>query len=232
MGIGGECRNGGGWPKGADSAVVGAASWALLRRSAHQSGGVSGALANNSFRGAARSLQVVCEEASRACPSLWSIRNWVLRLGLYELERPKEVGRDWVWILDHTIQVGTHKALLMLKERAEGARQCRYAEGIGQYLNDVESKLRPGERLLGSSDVIESLFGKYKLLIERSPQKAITRLILAIGALTSRRTPELIRQALETVKMESVEKWFRKYIGESPGSIRRKAFARSGTILV
>ena len=61
--------------------------------------------------------------------------------------------------------------------------------------------------------------------MERSPQKAITRLILAIGALTSKRTPDLVRQAMEVVKMEAVEKWFGKYIGESARSIRHKAFA-------
>ena len=70
--------------------------------------------ANSSFRGAARSLQILCSEAAQACPSLWSIRNWVLRLGLYELERAKGPGTDWALILDHTIQVGPHKALLIL----------------------------------------------------------------------------------------------------------------------
>lgn len=387
--------------------------------------------ANSSFRGAARSLQILSAEATECCPSLWSIRNWILRLGLYELERPKLRSADWALILDHTIQVGPHKALLilgvnlgelngdnftlghqdvavlgleicersngekvlealekikeqigeprvlvsdagsdikkaaglfceryphtdwipdvghrmarlleaelkgdpkwesflsqaaqcrnqcqqtalsplmppaqrgkarwmnfqpliswglnviqhpmpswadprefkrlfgwlddyeeelgdywmmmhlgqetcriikqggiesgslenccqMLEERVEGARVRRYAAGIREYLEEVGTKLRPGEKLLGSSDIVESIFGKYKLLMERSPQKAITRLILAIGALTSKRTPDLVRQAMEVVKMEAVEKWFGKYIGESARSIRQKAFA-------
>lgn len=117
------------------------------------------------------------------------------------------------------------KCRQLLKERASGARVCRYADGVREYLKEVECKLRAGERLLGSSDIVESLFGKYKFLLERSPQKAITRLILAIGALTSKRTPELIKEAMEVVKMESVERWFRKYIGESARSIRQKCFA-------
>jgi hypothetical protein len=113
----------------------------------------------------------------------------------------------------------------ILKERACGARVRRFAAGIGDYLHEVESKLRPGERLLGSSDVIESIFGKYKLLVERSPQKAITRLILAVGAVISQRTPELVKQALEAVPLKAVEDWFKKYIGESARSLRQKAFA-------
>jgi hypothetical protein len=112
----------------------------------------------------------------------------------------------------------------MLKEIGRGERLRRHASGIREYLKEVEAKLRPGEKLLGSSDIIESVFGKYKLLLERSPQKAITRLILAIGALTSKRTPELVRQAMEAINMKAVEDWFNQYMGESAGSLRKKAF--------
>jgi hypothetical protein len=102
-----------------------------------------------------------------------------------------------------------------LAELTDGPRPSRHAAAIGQYLEEVESKLRPGERLLATSDIIESLFGKYKFLTERSPQKTITRLILSIGALVSKRTPDLVRQAMETVKTAAVGQWFRKYVGPS-----------------
>ena len=75
--------------------------------------------ANNSLRGAARSLAILVGEGAEACPSLWSIRNWVFRLGLFGVQRPKPRARDWVWILDHTIQVGAHKALLIVGVRLE-----------------------------------------------------------------------------------------------------------------
>lgn len=39
---------------------------------------------------------------------------WLLRLGLFELTRPKEVADDWVWIVDHTVQIGTVKCLLIV----------------------------------------------------------------------------------------------------------------------
>lgn len=385
--------------------------------------------ANSSLRGAAKSLGICGKEEGAGCPSLWSVRNWVLRLGLYEIQRPKGVGTDWVWILDHTLQIGSHKALLILgarlDERSEGAmalghqevevlgleiwehssaqrvlerlegiagqvgvprllvsdegsdlkkaagifcdrhpptdwisdvshrmarilegelkgderwegflretalcrnrcqqtqmsplmppgqrskarwmnykplltwavkllenpipewadrrqhqrlfgwmreyqddiqeywlmlhmgeeigrmiktggiepeqlercretlnematspRLRRQAEGIREYLAEVESKVRPGERLMGSSDIIESIFGKYKLLVERSPQKALSRLILAIGSLTSKRTPEIIREAMEQVSLQRVEEWFRGYVPQTDGSLRRRA---------
>ena len=43
-----------------------------------------------------------------------TIQNWILRIGLYELQRPKEFADDWIWIVDHTIQIGAIKVLLIL----------------------------------------------------------------------------------------------------------------------
>jgi hypothetical protein len=38
----------------------------------------------------------------------------LLRIGLFELRRPKEQADDWVWIVDHTVQLGTVKVLLIV----------------------------------------------------------------------------------------------------------------------
>ena len=43
-----------------------------------------------------------------------TIQNWILRIGLYELQRPKEFADDWIWIVDHTIQIGSIKVLVIL----------------------------------------------------------------------------------------------------------------------
>jgi hypothetical protein len=118
----------------------------------------------------------------------------------------------------------------MLSERVSGKRVRRFASGIREYLCEVESKVRPGERLLGSSDIIESLFGKYKLLLERSPQQAMTRLVLAIGAVTSDRTPERVREAMESVSIKAVSQWFEKYVPQSATTLRRKGLFRLGTL--
>jgi hypothetical protein len=42
---------------------------------------------------------------------------WLIRLGLYEITRPKEKTDDRVWLLDHTIQIGTLKCLLVVSVR-------------------------------------------------------------------------------------------------------------------
>jgi hypothetical protein len=49
-----------------------------------------------------------------AAPSWYTGRLWLLRIGLYKLERPKQIADDWIWIIDHTIQLGKEKCLVIL----------------------------------------------------------------------------------------------------------------------
>ncbi len=44
-----------------------------------------------------------------ATPSWATGRLWLLRLGYYKLTRPKAQADDWVWIADHTVQLGPEK---------------------------------------------------------------------------------------------------------------------------
>jgi hypothetical protein len=58
------------------------------------------------------------------CPN--TSRMWLLRLGLYELTRPQVKAEDWVWILDHTIQLGGMKALIIVGVRmSRWQKRCR-----------------------------------------------------------------------------------------------------------
>ena len=45
----------------------------------------------------------------------WSTgRLWLLRIGLAALLRPKVIAEDWVWMVDHSIQIGQCKCLVIL----------------------------------------------------------------------------------------------------------------------
>jgi hypothetical protein len=47
-------------------------------------------------------------------PSPTSVRSWLLRIGLYQLQRPLEKSGDWVWIVDHTVQIGELKCMIIV----------------------------------------------------------------------------------------------------------------------
>lgn len=72
-----------------------------------------------SLRGASRTLEAVLSlfGPSLPCPSWYTGRLWLLRIGYYKLTRPKPKASDWVWILDHTVQIGVEKCLLILGVR-------------------------------------------------------------------------------------------------------------------
>lgn len=53
-------------------------------------------------------------------------RLWILRLGLYELTRPKEQADDWVWLADHTIQLDSIQCLLIVGIRIQQWQKDRH----------------------------------------------------------------------------------------------------------
>lgn len=84
-----------------------------------------------------------------------------------------------------------------------------------------ESKLKnQQQRLLGSSEIIESLFGKFKNLEKVQSKSGFTSLILALPALVSKTTTEIINKAMEAVKVKNLKDWFDNKIGQSVQSQR------------
>ena len=47
-------------------------------------------------------------------PAANTVQSWLLRIGLHELQRPREKADDWILIVDHTVQLGTTKCLLIV----------------------------------------------------------------------------------------------------------------------
>lgn len=72
-----------------------------------------------SLRAAARVIESVAPwlPGPEQTPTAACGQNWLLRLGLHALERPKEEADDWMWIVDHTIQLGNYKVLLVVGMR-------------------------------------------------------------------------------------------------------------------
>ena len=73
--------------------------------------------------------------------------------------------------------------------------------------------------LLISSDIIESLFGNFKHIIERSPQADMNRTTLLIPALCGRLDKTTITQALNQARHNDLEMWEKENI---PYTVRKK----------
>jgi hypothetical protein len=72
--------------------------------------------------------------------------------------------------------------------------------------------------LLVSSDIIESLFGNFKHIIERSPQADMNRTVLLIPALCGKLTDATVTQALRQTSQADIKAWEKKHI---PYTVRK-----------
>lgn len=78
------------------------------------------------------------EEKKAKNPSYSVIRQWLAKIGLYELQREKEKRDDWVWIMDLTVELGTEKCLVVLGISSERIREkLRESNGCLSH-KDVE----------------------------------------------------------------------------------------------
>ena len=73
--------------------------------------------------------------------------------------------------------------------------------------------------LLVSSDIIESLFGNFKHIIERSPKADMNRPVLLIPALCGKREGTVVMQALHQASHVDLETWEKEHI---PYTVRKK----------
>lgn len=72
------------------------------------------------LRGACRSLKIMFQwlGIEPKVPHFTTIRTWMQRLGVAELQSPVESTDDWVWMVDHSNQIGREKALVVRGIRA------------------------------------------------------------------------------------------------------------------
>jgi len=95
---------------------------------------------------------------------------------------------------------------------------------LQHYVPVVESRASP---LLGSSDVIESLIGKAKQRLEANGRSELNKSILLIPCLCGELTPDLVAEALTTVRVQDVTTWVSANVGETMQSKRRREFPRA-----
>lgn len=95
-------------------------------------------LSLTSYRGAEKTFKLFAQVTSLPAPDYTSIRKWVLRLGLYELKRKREVRSDWIFIIDMTLELGQAKCLLILGISQTRLTQITQLEKRSLSHQDVE----------------------------------------------------------------------------------------------
>ena len=102
---------------------------------------------------------------------------------------------------------------------------------ISRGVNDYGQACKENERLLGSSEIIESVFGKQKYLERDYAKEGFTSLILGIGAFVGTLTVDDVKEALISTPVKKVLKWCEEELGETLQSKKKIAYSdvRRGT---
>jgi len=101
------------------------------------------------------------------------------------------------------------------------------AAELSEFVRGQSLAARPGEHLLGSTEVLESVFGKWKTLEHQESLSGITSLILSLGSLVGQWPPSRIKAALKATPVKQVVNWCHEHLPPTVQSQRRLALAAS-----
>jgi hypothetical protein len=142
--------------------------------------------------------------------------------------------RRWQAIVDITVSFvgseglhGRTAHLLCRKLRAlvQTVAETRLAAELVKFIKTQASQAKPGERLPGSTEVLESCFGQFKTLERDQAKGGFTSLLLAFGTLLVDATIERVAGAMRAVPTATVINWCAEHIGQTLFSQRKEAFA-------
>jgi hypothetical protein len=104
----------------------------------------------------------------------------------------------------------------------ESVRQ--FQQDILHFVKNESQKALPEERLLGSSEIIESVFGKQKFIEKEQSASGFTGLLLTLGSIVSKTTIDVVKQAMEATPTKIIHEWYRTHIKKSSQAKRIEAF--------
>lgn len=90
-------------------------------------------------------------------------------------------------------------------------------------------RAEPGERFPGSTEVLESCFGRFKQLEKQQARGGFTSLVLGFGALLAETATEIIKKAMQNSRTKAVFGWCRENLGTTMFGKRKLAFTASAT---
>jgi hypothetical protein len=115
------------------------------------------------------------------------------------------------------LSLSSHPTTVALQNRLRGYVACG------------SKGLRPGERLVASTEVLESAFGVQKRLAADQADSGLTGLTLALGAVLGVHTEATVREDLERVPQKKAEGWVKRVLGRTVQWLRRRFFGGATT---
>ena len=115
----------------------------------------------------------------------------------------------------------TKEKCLKLFDNVTDSRTLKFKDNINTFLTNTEKSVNGSDKILCSSDILESSFGKYKNYISDNISVGITNLSLSIPAFNSKLEQNEITRAMEEIKTKQIKEWSALNIGETQTKKRR-----------
>jgi hypothetical protein len=123
------------------------------------------------------------------------------------------------------LYVGIAKALAKeLRPLATRSSAAELAGELEAFVALQARQLRRGERLPASTEVLESCFGKLKVLEKGQAKNGFTGLVLSLAALVCKTTEDVVQRALETCSIQKVKDWIEDNLGTTVQARRRTLY--------
>jgi hypothetical protein len=111
-----------------------------------------------------------------------------------------------------------------LRKLRVGASAAKLRDDLTEFVARQAKPLKPGERVPGTSEVIESAFGKFNTVERDQARGGFTGLLLALAACVAELTQEVVHETLQKTRTREVINWIKTKLGDTVGSKRRTAY--------
>ena len=128
------------------------------------------------------------------------------------------------------IRRSTHKELKQVLPRRYAHKSTKkLAQELLDFVAAQGQQAKPGERFPGSTEVLESCFGKMKVLEKQQSRGGFTTLLVSFGAMLTDITRQTVNAAMKHTKTQDVYQWCKEHLGTTVFGKRRLAFADGAT---
>lgn len=118
----------------------------------------------------------------------------------------------------------------LFQKKCSNIAMQTFKEQTINYLTNMAALIKRNSKILCTSDIIESSFGKYKNYISENLSVGITDLSLTVSAFTCPlEDTHRIRQAVEAVKIEEIKDWRKQNIPMSLLKKRKEVLKMGGS---
>lgn len=123
------------------------------------------------------------------------------------------------------IYAGASEDLATVLPEAVSAKAQQMRKDLLAHVARQEVGVRPCEHLPGSTEILESCFGKLKQIEQEQSRSGFTDLLLSLGAFVGRTTSKVVEEALTQCPLKCVHRWRDEKLGKTLQAKRKEAYS-------